>query len=266
MYMAWQKETDVIHAFCLTRSTHTVVCFMHPVPWTSGSPGSVGLRRSTPSSMLACRWSTTWAPSSTCGGTASTPAGPCSPLQTAPPPWNNRISLTSMYYFSILRSLQIIKHKLPSFNFSHIIDSFYETHLINVPLDLFSPACKEEEYCSLDRKESIKLKTMISACSVTWCFKIYCVAQLSAQLARQWFSNYFWGVTKTFPFLVWYTLCQSSQFVLWDGQACGQKAEWRVGHRLQIALVWVHLKRRFSWCKGAEGTVWVEGGVGMKWK
>lgn len=146
-----------------------------------------------------------------------------------------------MYCFSILRSLQIIKHKLPSFNFSHINDSFYETHLINVPLDLFSPACKEEEYCSLDRKESIKLKTMISACSAAWCFKIYCVAQLSA---RQWFSNYFWGITKIFPFLVWYTLCQSSEFVLWDGQECGQKAEWRVGHRL-------HLKRRFIWCKGS---------------
>lgn len=32
-------------------------------------------------------------------------------------------------------------------------DTFYETHLINVPLDLFSPACKEEEYGSLDNRQ-----------------------------------------------------------------------------------------------------------------
>lgn len=41
---------------------------------------------------------------------------------------------------------------------SHITDKFYETHLIDVPLDLFNPARKEEEYCSLDRKENIQLK------------------------------------------------------------------------------------------------------------
>lgn len=36
--------------------------------------------------MLAYRWSTTSAPSSTCDGTPSTPAGPCSHLRKEPPP------------------------------------------------------------------------------------------------------------------------------------------------------------------------------------
>ena len=52
-------------------------------PWTRSSPCWAGLRRSRPSSTGPCRWSTTSAPSSTCGGTASSAAGPHSTPRTA---------------------------------------------------------------------------------------------------------------------------------------------------------------------------------------
>lgn len=107
---------------------------------------------------------------------------------------------------------------------SPITDTFYETHLIDVPLDLFNPARKEEEYCSLDRKENIQLKKCSASSAAQYYISIYCVltCHLSACLL---YSNYSWGVMKTFPFLVWYTSCHSFEFVLWDGQACRQKAE-----------------------------------------
>lgn len=54
-------------------------------------------------------------------------------------------------------------------------DTFYETHLINVPLDLFSPARKEEEYGSLDnrkRKQTVLLSVLICHASAPTVMKL----------------------------------------------------------------------------------------------
>lgn len=45
---------------------------------------------------------------------------------------------------------------------SSITDIFYEPYLIDVPLDLFGPARKEEEYCSLKTYNKIFLALHIN--------------------------------------------------------------------------------------------------------
>lgn len=59
---------------------------------------------------------------------------------------------------------------------SRATDTLYETHLINVPLDLFSPASKEQEYGSLDkrkRKQTTKIED--SASSAAQCANLSCI-------------------------------------------------------------------------------------------
>lgn len=78
---------------------------------------------------------------------------------------------------------------------NHVTVTFYETHLINVPLDLFSPACKEEEYRSLDRRENIQKKKKISACSVAQDYtSIYCVLNSQQSASRCTMKKFLLGV------------------------------------------------------------------------